>query len=359
MKKTVSMLIAILLLFTQASAALAAQTNPKFAIPDGEWQGSMSAFYLWELSGMSGSWTWSGEMGFVSAAGELTGQSGVKGSGSVEGPNSYGIATLNSNVSIFGSSFAPEFQAMSGSIDMTLTVQGFTTDVRIPIEASGTVAVPIKLITVTCSQADGQWDDFTNQQAASMNVTVSGVTTIWAAVRTADLAPEAQSSYQDRMDALMEQANDLLKDVKANQVLDANALQSLITNAEELAAALRKNLDCGFANQWSFALPVASLVAQLIDFATKNPGYFTNLDVFLLTEAAIETGVIGAGAVNQDLATEVTAQLEWLVSSKLTDLESAGGGCQALMPLWVASNWVGGNAQTQASGLYTQYGCAP
>ncbi len=357
--KTLLLLSATLaLLLTSVSPSFAGPTPP-FAIPDGEWQGSLSAYYLWELSAgaASGVWTWSGDMGFVSAAGELNGEAGIKGSGSGETSGGMGIGTVNANVAIFGSSVTPEFQATSGVLEITATSGGFSANMSFPIDASQSKAVPIKLTMVTCSLVTGDFDDFMNQYAASVGGSLTDLSTIFAAVRIADLAPEAQSNYQEELTDLVNQANEFLNEVKTTQQMDDSKLEYLLTKAEALALSLRKNNDCGFTKDWSFALPIASLVAQLIDFAHDNPGYFTNFQVFMLTETAVRAGLIGAGAVNPDLDTEMRSNLDELIVSKLNDLETAGGNCQALLPLWVAANTVGGAGLTKAQALFGSYGC--
>ena len=338
--------------------ALAGPPVPNLAIPDGEWEGSLAAYYLWDLSGVAtGIWTWGGDMHFFSSAGELTGESAITGSGSAETDTAMAIGTVDAKVTIFGSSFAPEFQATGGVFNITASSQGFTSDLSFPIDASETFPVPVKLTTVTCSQVTGDWDDFMNSYIASVGGTLTDLTTLFAAVRIADLDAQSQTDYQAALTDLVNQANEFLSDVKSTHLLDQNKFEDILTTAEELALALRKNNECGLANDWSFALPVANLVAELIDFAYNNPGYFTNYDVFLLTETAIRAGVIGAGAVNPALDSEMKTKLGALIGVKLDELDSAGGGCQALSSLWIASHSVGGAAQTQADAAYNSYGC--
>ena len=358
MKPAFLLFSVLAILAVSTTPASAGPTGPNFAIPDGEWQGSLFSYYLWDIGGdVAGLWTFGGDMHFFSTAGELTGEAELNGTGTGEFETAMAIGTLKAQIAIFGSSFAPEFQAMGGSIDFTASSGGFTTDFSFPIDPSGTIPVPVHLISVTCSQVAGEWDDFANSYAASVGGTLSDLTTMFAATRIADLDPQGQTDYQAELTDLVSQANDFLKEVKTTHILDQNKFLSLLTKAEQLALSLRQNNDCGFTNQWSFSLPIASLVAQLIDFAYNNPDYFTNHDVFLLTETAVRTGVIGAGAVNPALATEMKSKLGALIGVKLDDLDSAGGGCQALMPLWVASNTVGGVVQTQAQSLHTKYGC--
>jgi hypothetical protein len=357
MKFGVLLMSVLSLLAISITPAVAGPTGPNFAIPDGEWQGSLGAYYLWEMTGSAGIWSWNGDMHFFSEAGELTGDSAVTGTGSGETDAAMAIGTLNAQVAIFGSAFAPQFQAVGGSLDFTAGSGGFTADFSFPIDASGTVPVPIKLFQVTCSQVSGDYDDFLISFGSSMGVTLSDVTTLFSAVRIADLAAESKDDFQNELNELVSQATDFLKDTKTNQSLDQTTLLHLMTRAEELALALRKNNDCGYMQNWTFALPIANMVAEIIDFAFNNPAYFTNDDILLLTETAVRAGVIGTGAVNPALDTEMRSKLGALIGVKLDDLDSAGGGCQALIPLWIAANTVGGASQTQASTLYTKYGC--
>lgn len=355
--KPVLLVSLTLILFASSIQPVLAGPSGPVAIPDGEWQGSLSAYYEWDFVGVSGVWTWGGEMHFFSTAGELTGESGITGSGSGESGAAMGIGTVNANVAIFGPSFEPQFQATGGVLDITVGSGGLSQNMSFPIETSE--AVPVKLTTVTCSQVTGDWDEFMNQFAAKVGGSLTNLSTIFAAVRTADLAPEGQSNYQEELNELVNQANEFITSVKTTQFMDTNALLSLLTRAEELAISLRKNNDCGFTKDWSFALPIASLVSQLIDFAAANPSYFTNYDVFLLSEAAVRTGLIGAGAVNPDLANNTKTKLSGLITGKLNDLASAGGtgDCQALMPLWIAAHNVGGAVQTQAEAQFSSAGC--
>ncbi len=358
MKKTVFLASAILLLISRVSPALAGPTNPNFAIPDGEWEGSMQAAYDWAVVDVTGTWYIKGPMHFMSVAGELNGDAELTGTVSAERPDTYAIGSMDAAVKILGSSFAPEFQLTGGEMDITANVSGFTGEMKFPLEAGE--AVPIKLTSVTCSLAVGDWDDWANQNFKSLNVSTGGLLTAWAATRVGDLSSpsETQTHYQDRLDALMEQANEFQWNTKKNQSLDPNALQSLLTNAEEIVAALRKNNDCGFTSPWQFLLPVATVIANVINFAYNNPGYFSNYDVFLLTQAAIETGVIGSGAVNPQLDADMKSKLGALIGVKLDDLEAAPGfNCQDLITLAIAANWIGGPAQTQATGLAADNGC--
>lgn len=347
------------LLATSFQPALAGPPEPNNAIPDGEWEGTLAASYLFDFNGVdSGNWDWTGDMHFFSTAGELTGDASISGTGSSENDLAMAIATMNAQVAITGSSFEPLFQAVGGSFDITASASGFTTNVNIPISPADTTPVRVGLTSVTCSQVSGNWDNFVNEFAAANGFTVSNLSTLFAAVRTADLAPQGQTSYQNELADLMNQANDFLKDVKTNLIMDPNKFESLLTKAEELAISLRKNNDCGFTQEWSFALPIANVVAQLIDFAYNNPGYFTNNDMFLLAEAAIRTGLIGAGAVNDTLAKDMNSKLGAIIGVKMDEMDKAGGNCQALMPLFIASNWIGGPTQAQALSLLTKYGCS-
>ncbi len=353
--RVLSLTLALLLLGLLAQPAAAGPPMPNFSIPDGEWQGTLHASYEYDFQGqVSGMWVWGGDMHFFSSAGELSGEAPLSGVGSGESDSAYVLGSLDALVSIFGSSFAPQFQATNGSIDLTVASMGISSEFSFPITES--IPVPVRLTTVTCSQAVGDWDEFTQQLAAASGGTLNNLTTLFAAVRTADLLEDA-TSYHEELNDLIESANQFMANTKANSSMDANHLDSLLTRAEELALSLRKNNDCGFTTDWAFALPIASLVAQLIDFAHSNPGFFTNQDVFLLTETAVRAGVIGAGAVNPDLDMEMRAKLAGLLGSKIDDLDAAGGGCQALMPLWVAANSVGGTVQQQAGDLFTKYGC--
>lgn len=357
--KTLLLSTAVLaLLAAGVSPALAGPTTPNFAIPDGEWEGSLSAYYLWDISGaVTGIWVWGGDMQFFSSAGELTGGSVVTGTGSGDTAGAMAIGTVDAEVAIFGSSFAPEFQATGGVFNIFAASQGFSTDMSFPIDASNTIPVPVKLTTVTCSQVTGDWDGFMNSYAASVGGTLTDLTTLFAAVRSADLDPQSQSDFQTALNDLVSQANEFMSEVKTTHLLDQDKFEHVLTTAEELALALRKNNECGLGNDWSFALPIANMVAELIDFAYNNPGYFTNYDVFLLTETAVRAGVIGAGAVNPVLDTEMKSKLGALIGVKLDELDSAGGGCQALSPLWIAAHTVGGAAQSQANAAYSSYGC--
>ena len=356
-KSTLLLFIVILLLIASSQPTLAGPEFPNLAIADGEWLGKLKAYYLWEVSEVEGVWTWGGDMHFFSTTGELTGESVITGVGSGESDQAFAIGTVNAQVAIFGSSDAPQFQATGGSLDFTATAQGFSTEVSIPIDASDSIPVPVKIVSATCSQVGGHWDDFMNQYLASVGGSLQDLTTLFAAVRIADLDPAKAPTYQDELADLVGQANEFLANTKKNTVIDNNEFQSLLTRAEQLAVSLRKNNDCGFTEEWSFALPIASLVSQLIDFAFQNPGVFSNYDLYLLTEAAVRTGALGTGAVNPGIDAEVNSKLSALVSQSLDDLDAAGGNCAALQPLFVAAVILGGDVQTQASGLFTKFSC--
>jgi hypothetical protein len=356
-KSTLLLFIVILLLIASSQPTLAGPEFPNLAIADGEWLGKLKAYYLWEVSEVEGVWTWGGDMHFFSTTGELTGESVITGVGSGESDQAFAIGTVNAQVAIFGSSDAPQFQATGGSLDFTATAMGFSTEVSIPIDASESIPVTVKIVSATCSQVGGHFDDFMNQYLASVGGSLQDLTTLFAAVRIADLDPAKAPTYQDELNDLVGQAVDFLEDAKKNSAIDQNAFQSILSRAEELAVSLRKNNDCGFTKEWSFALPIASLVAQLVEFAHQNPGQFSNFDLYLLTEAAVRTGALGAGAVNPDLDTEVNAKLSALIGQRLDALDSAGGDCTDLQPLFVAAFTLGGNVQTQASGLFTKFSC--
>lgn len=352
-----AILVIMLSLSLTSRPTFAGPSTPNLAIPDGEWDGTMSAYYLWELSGVNGVWTWGGDMHFFSATGELIGESIITGVGSGETDLAYAIGSVNAQIAIFGSSDAPQFQVTNGSMDFTVTAEGFTTEFSYPLSASETIPVPVKLITVTCSQVDGHWDDFMNQYAASIGGSLNDLSTLFAAVRGADLDPAQAPTYQEELSDLVGKANEFLNEVKTTHIIDDNKFQSLLTRAEQLAISLRKNNDCGFTKEWTFALPIAGLVAQLIDFAFQHPSYFTPYDLFLLTEAAIRTGAMGAGAVNPDLDADMKSKLSTLLNESMNDIDEVGGNCTVLQPLYVAAGYIGGELLTKATNLMGKY-CA-
>jgi hypothetical protein len=341
--------------------AAAGPSPPNYSIPDGEWEGVMAASYLWEAGGgqVSGTWNWGGTMDFTSAAGEVAGEAVIDGIGTSKVDLGGAEGNVHALVAIFGPAEEPAFQAQTGLLEVFVSVAGFENKLTFPIDASTSHVVPVQLFAVSCSQIEGHWDAFMNDWAAANSFGLENLTTNFHAVRTGDLPPEAANLYAEEMQELQSRANEFLSETKASSLLNVNELEDLLEDAEALSQALQQNSSCGFTQEWSFLLPLAGIVAQLVDFAVQNPGAFNGYELWLLVNAAVRTGLIGAGAVNPELAEETKAQLNDLLLDQLIALDEASGTdkCTALTPLYIASLTIGGGAKVMSQSLLEKYSC--
>jgi hypothetical protein len=117
-------------------------------------------------------------------------------------------------------------------------------------------------------------------------------------------------------------------------------LSSLIIRAEALQRLLRNGPECFVTADW-FSILAYSVVRDLVNWAFAHPGQFTTDDLAFITRIAVRSGVLGAGAQDQDYAQQTEDTLKGAFDARLTQAIANGdrGEVLEIMELAVEMHW--------------------
>jgi hypothetical protein len=329
--------LAVVLLFLGAGRGAVAIEAQRFG--DGVWVGSLTGSGTVEFDSalLHTAFTsrWQGWFTLVADSGVVTdGQWSMDGNGishvETEGGSAGGHATFVWAGRVGGEATAPK---LGGQATMHMTVVGQSFDITLPREQ--TSSPQLEIYTSDCSRVTGDWTAGISNGIQD-NGGESDITGPFIAFNTTG-GP-----------LTLEMATDFARElgVFEQHLLEGNfqhgELSTLILQAEQLEALLRISPLCAFAaTPGTFAVFAYSVVRDLIDRVFAHPGDFDLDDLLFITRAAVRSGVLGAGAPDQDYARRTEEQLMNAFDSRLT-LAIASGDRVAvaqIMELAVEMAW--------------------
>lgn len=309
-------LISLMLLTILISSGSAEKTPPGFR--DGEWVANFSMFSTSSTQVMNMKTTYNGKMGLISAGGQVNGEWILTGTANYTGDIT-GIAFYDGGGKISGTSTEPVISTSKFVMDMALNVNGVETQQTVDMGSGGNM--PLTLISSTCNQVIADIAAPTNDayKQAGMTGYASGS---FVAARVDDLYESNSVDYQDEVGDLLEETEALKQKAVESGGIDFATLNTLVSRAENLQTAIRKNSECGETGDKQFLTVITGTMVDLAYFALSKPELFTTGELNRLVMAALSVGAIGSGATDAQTSADLLAKFSKEFSDRLGDAEA-------------------------------------
>lgn len=306
-------LLGLLFLSTQAASSASRPAGDESipAFSDGEWAGKFSIYTSSSTDVMDIITSYKGDLGFISAGGNLDGEWTMSGLSTYAGDIT-GSAKFEAGGKVAGESYALKFVTTHFIAHMNLTVAGMATSQD--VDMGNGAGVELQLKSATCSQATADIAAVVESrfQSAGMPSQVEGSLT---AVRVKDLTAANQVDYLNAVGDLLDKAEAYKQKIKDGQTTSFIELNELVSQADSLNMAIKKNIECGLGGKKQFLSVITDAVAGIAFLALDNPHLFTTDQLNRLLFVAVHVGALGSGAVN----TQQAAELEGKFVKELTD----------------------------------------
>jgi hypothetical protein len=312
--------LALIIAFASAipaqAGSLAEKTPPGFR--DGEWVANFSMYSTSATEVTKTKTTYSGKMGLISAGGQVNGEWTLTGTANYTGDIT-GIALFDGGGKISGTSTEPVISTSKFIVDMALNVAGVKTQQTVDMGSGGNM--PLTLISSTCNQVIADIEAPTNNAYSQAGMTgyASGS---FVATRVDGLYEGNSVDYQYQVGELLDQAEALKQTAVAGGGIDFAALNSLVSTAENLQTAIKKNTECGETGDKQFLTMITKIVSDLAYFALSKPELFTTGELNRLVMAALGVGAMGSGAANPEMGADLLAKFSQEFSDRLNDAEA-------------------------------------
>jgi hypothetical protein len=226
---------------------------------------------------------------------------------------------------------------------MNLTVAGMATSQDVDM-GSGT-GVELLLKSATCSQAtaDIAARAAAGFQEAGMQSDVSGSFT---AIRVGDLTAANQVDYMDAVAALIDAAEAFKQKLKDGQTTSYNELNEIVSQADSLNMAIKKNIDCGLGGKKQFLTAITDVVAEIAYLALANPHLLTTDQLNRLLFVSVHVGAVGSGAVNPQQGADLEAKFTQELTDRLNDAKD-NKNCYDAIIIQIAAGTLGNEALKQ------------
>jgi hypothetical protein len=308
--------VSMILITTFVSSGLAEKSPPGFR--DGEWVANFSMYSTSATQVMKMKTTYSGKMGLISAAGQLSGEWILTGTANYTGDIT-GIAMYDGGGKVSGTSTEPLISTSKFVIDMALNVNGVSTTQTVDMGSGGNM--PLTLISSTCNQVTADIQAPTNDayKQAGMTGYASGS---FVATRVDDIFEGNSVDYQYQVGELLDKAEALKQKAFEESGIDFGTLNSLVSLAENLQTAIKKNTECGETGDKQFLTVITKTITDLAYFALSNPELFTTGELNRLVMTALSVGAMGSGSANPPVAADLSAKFSQEFSDRLGDAEA-------------------------------------
>jgi hypothetical protein len=308
--------ICLVLLITFTSSGFAEKSPPGFR--DGEWVANFSMYTTSATAVMKMKTTYSGEMGLISAGGQVNGEWTLTGTSNYSGDIT-GIALFDGGGKISGPSTEPVISTSKFVADMALTVGGVQTQQTVDMGSGGNM--PLTLISSTCNQVIADIAAPTNNayKQAGMTGYASGS---FVAARIDDLYEGNSVEYQDEVGDLLDETEALKQKAVEEGGIDFATLNTLVSKAENLQTAIKKNTECGETGDKQFLTVITGTMIDLAYFALSKPELFTTGELNRLVMAALSVGAMGSGATDPKTGADLLAKFSQEFTDRLNDAEA-------------------------------------
>ena len=334
--------LVLLMLSTIFFSAIPAQaSNLSEKLPpgfrDGEWVGNFSMYTSSTTDVMKMKTSYKGEMGLISAGGEVYGEWILSGLATYTGDIA-GTAVFDGGGKVSGTSTEPVISTSKFIVSMDISVGGVQTQTSVDMGSGGNMT--LKLISTTCNQviADIESSAQNSYAQAGMSASVSGSFT---AIRVADLKGGNAIEYQKQVGDLLDETEALKQQAIDNNGIDFNILNQLVSKAENLATAIKMNADCGQVSGKQYLTSITGAIANLAYFTLSKPELFTTEELGRLIVAATGVGAMGSGAANPEQAADLSNKFTQELTARLSDAQSNKGYLEATwisLAAWALNN---------------------
>lgn len=309
-------LVSLVLIAVFASTGFAEKSPPGFR--DGEWVANFSMYTTSSTDVMKMKTTYSGQMGLISAGGQVSGEWILTGTANYTGDIT-GIAVFDGAGKVSGTSTEPLISTSKFVAEMALNVNGMETQQTVDMGSGGNM--PLTLISSTCNQVIADIQAPTNDayKQAGMTGYASGS---FVATRVDDIFESNSVDYQYQVSELLDQAEALKQKAFEQGGIDFATLNNLVSKAENLQTAIKKNTECGEMGDKQFLTVITKTVTDLAYFALSNPELFTTGELNRLVMAALSVGAMGSGAANPQVSADLLAKFSQEFTDRLGDAES-------------------------------------
>lgn len=331
-----------------AQASDLSETLPP-AFRDGEWIGNFSMHTNSMNSVMKMQTSYKGEMGLNSSGGQVNGEWTLSGMSTYTGDIT-GAAVFDGGGKVSGSSTDPLISTSKLVAYMDITVGGVHTQTSVDMGSGGNMS--LKLISATCNQviADIEAPVSNAYGQAGMQANVSGSFT---ATRVADLKEANAIEYQKQVGDLLDEAEALKQQAVDNNGIDFETLNQLVSKAENLGTAIKKNAECGQASGKQFLTLITGTIIDIAYFALSKPELFTTGELNRLVMAALAVGAMGSGAANPQLAADLLAKFTQEFTDRLNDAQDNKNCMEATQILLAAGVLKNAALKQQADSIMT------
>lgn len=282
---------------------------------DGEWVGKFSMYTNASTEVMHMVTNYKGTADFLSAGGKLDGEWIMNGTSTYTGDIT-GAAKFDAGGKVTGPSNELQFMTSHFIAHMDLTVGGVSTSQDVDMGTGPGMSLQLK--SATCSQATADIATVVDKQmeAAGMQSNVSGSFT---AIRKGDLSAANQVDYLNAVADLLDQAEALKQQVKDGKVTSFDELSQLVSQADSLNMAIKKNIECGLGGKKQFLSVITGVVVDIAHLALENPQLMTIDELNRLILVAVQVGAIGSGAVDPQQAADLEAKFTQELTDRLND----------------------------------------
>jgi hypothetical protein len=331
-----AVLVALMIMLVQtASAAAVPPRQTPLVLADGQWivtfvtQGPISG------DGFTGTISYDGAGKMIVTDGVVSGDWSMLGHSEYSGEAFTGSAELKFVGINRGNADMPILEQTGATGTGTATAGGRTTTGPVPLPATGLNA-PITWDWMSCELATGYFTIPANAAVAAGGASSDLVAPLFAtrdeAVYSGDMA-----MLSTDLTVLMIQAGDYIRAVETGGNFDTATLWDLLERSEALYQQLRLINGCDRAVAGEFINYLRSTLADLIDVMLAHPEAFTIDDLRAMINAAIRTGLIGAGAGDPGVAGEYELALREELRARIEE----AGNCGDILMVVAAAHELG------------------
>lgn len=313
----------VLLVITVLSSPMPARADQSYektppGFRDGEWVASFSMHTSMQTDVTSVKTNYKGTMGLISSGGQVNGEWTLSGTGNYTGDIT-GLAYFDGAGKVSGPSTEPLLSTSSFVVDMAINVAGMPTSQTVDMGSGA--GMPLTLISSTCSQVIADIEAPTNEAYGQAGVTgySSGS---FAATRVDDLHGANVTDYQKELGDLLDESEALKQKAVEEGGIDFATLNALVSKAENLQTAIKKNMECAQPGNKQFVTSITGIIYDLAEFALGKPELFTTGELNRLVMAALGVGAMGSGAADPQSGAELLSKFTQEFTDRLGDAQA-------------------------------------
>lgn len=293
---------------------------------DGNWAGTMTIGATISVDNGSAAvvaqGSGNGTFNLALNAGTATGDYVLGGSSSatLEGPQTSGNAEALVGItgSLEGTASGPILQPVQGHADVSgsVSVNGFETPFKEGLDfgPDEILASTLKITRSSCTFASGTWAQEIKSAIQAAGVNVTSFQGSWAAVYKGGATPDAADAA---LVDILSRGEAIVASFAASGTIDIDALDDVLTDAENYAASATKNGACSPSTPDEWSSPLAGMVARLLSVMSYSKST-TATEIMLGINVGVRTGVLPSTG-DEPLEAEVKAKTAEVLAQAIAD----------------------------------------